>query len=59
MDDVEFSIDHELFRVTERRQSSRMMSYDFAWLSGPDDGTYGFTVGLSSAPGLYPAARMT
>lgn len=59
MDDPEFSIDDELFRVTGRRQSNGMMSYDFAWLNGPDGGTYGFTVGLSSAPGLDPAARMT
>jgi hypothetical protein len=59
MDDLEFSIDDELFRVTERRQSNGMMSYDFAWLNGPDGGTYGFTVGLSSTPGLDPAARMT
>ena len=24
------------------------MSYDFAWLNGPAEGTYGFTVGRSS-----------
>lgn len=59
MSDLEFSIDGEMFRVSERRQSSGMMSYDFAWLNGPDGGAYGFTVGLQSAPGSEPNARMT
>ncbi|XKH53995.1 hypothetical protein LG293_14885 [Citricoccus nitrophenolicus] len=49
MDDLEFSIDDELFRVSQRRQPTGMMSYDFAWLNGPDNGSYGFTVGLSVA----------
>lgn len=59
MGDLEFSIDGEMFRVSERRQSSGMMSYDFAWLNGPDGGTYGFTVGLQTAPGPDPNAHMT
>ncbi|GAA1678529.1 hypothetical protein GCM10010977_18350 [Citricoccus zhacaiensis] len=49
MDDLEFSIDDELFRVSQRRQPTGMMSYDFAWLNGPDNGKYGFTVGFSVA----------
>lgn len=59
MSGLEFSIDGEMFRVTERRQPSGMMSYDFAWLNGPDGGTYGFTVGLQTASGADPDARMT
>ncbi len=47
MDDLKFSIDDELFRVSQRRQPTGMMSYDFEWLNGPDNGNYGFTVGLS------------
>lgn len=58
MEDLEFTIDDELFRVSERRQPSGMMSYDFAWLNGPDSGNYGFTVGLSVA-GSGPSAPMT
>lgn len=59
MGDLESAIDGEMFRVTERRQSSGIMSYDFAWLHGPDGGTYGFTVGLQTTPGSDPEARMT
>lgn len=59
MSGFEFSVNDEMFRVTERRQSRGMMSYDFAWLNGPDGGTYGFTVGLQAAPGSDPNARMT
>lgn len=44
---MKFSIDDELFRVSQRRQPTWMMSYVFEWLNGPDNGNYGFTVGLS------------
>lgn len=63
MEDLEFAVDNELFRVIERRQPNGMLSYDFAWLNGPNDGTYGFTVGLAvagtGAAGSDPFARMS
>ena len=43
METFEISINGELFRVSERIQSSGRPAYDFAWLNGPVDGTYGFT----------------
>lgn len=45
MEAFELSILGERFRVSERVQPSGDMSYDFAWLNGPAEGTYGFTVG--------------
>jgi len=39
----------ERFRISERTQPGGAMSYDFAWLNGPADGSYGFTVGRSAA----------
>ncbi|PCC27034.1 hypothetical protein CIK75_00030 [Glutamicibacter sp. BW78] len=45
MDNLEVSIDHEMFRISERYQPSGSLSYDFAWLNGPGKGTYGFTIG--------------
>lgn len=50
MDDFEVSIDHELFRISERYQPSGSLSYDFAWLNGPAEGTYGFTVAKTGDP---------
>lgn len=47
MDDFELSIGEELFRVSESNQPPGRLSYHFAWLNGPDEGTYGFTVGLT------------
>lgn len=47
MDDFELSIDGELFRVSESNRPPGRLSYHFAWLNGPDEGTYGFTLGLS------------
>ncbi|MDN6201262.1 MAG: hypothetical protein L0I99_03550, partial [Micrococcaceae bacterium] len=47
MDNFEVAIDHELFRISERYQPSGSLSYDFAWLNGPAEGTYGFTVGIT------------
>lgn len=35
-------VDDELFHISERRQPSGALSYDFSWLNGPADGTYGF-----------------
>ena len=48
MDHFEVVVQGELFRISERTQPGGTMSYDFAWLNGPADGTYGFTVGRSS-----------
>jgi hypothetical protein len=47
MDDIEISIDCELFCISERRDPDGLTSYDFTWLNGPNNGTYGFTIGLS------------
>lgn len=44
MEAFEIAVDGELFRASERVQPSGQMSYDFRWLNGPADGTYGFTV---------------
>lgn len=54
MGPFEFAVDGEVFRVSERFQPDGQMSYDFAWLNGPADGTYGFTVGCAPL-----GARMT
>ena len=43
VEDFEISVVGERFRVSERVQPSGQMSYDFSWLNGPADGTYGFT----------------
>ena len=48
MDPFELVVRGELFRISERIQPGGAMSYDFAWLNGPAEGTYGFTVGRSS-----------
>lgn len=44
MKPFEVTVDEELFRISERRQPSGALSYDFSWVNGPADGTYGFTV---------------
>ncbi|WP_026536031.1 hypothetical protein [Arthrobacter sp. H14] len=43
MESFEVSVNDELFRISERTQPGGSLSYDFAWLNGPADGTYGFT----------------
>ncbi len=48
MEAFDVRIDGELFRVSERVQPGGHMSYDFAWLNGPAEGTYGFTVGCAA-----------
>jgi hypothetical protein len=47
MDSFEVVVRGELFRVSERTQPDGATSYDFAWLNGPAEGTYGFTLGRS------------
>ncbi|KFF59810.1 hypothetical protein JF66_08755 [Cryobacterium sp. MLB-32] len=56
MIDFEFSLDRELFRISERRQPNGEVSYDFAWLNGPAEGTYGFTFSAFGAksPSEHP-----
>lgn len=44
MEPFEVIVDEELFRINERRQPSGSLSYDFSWLNGPAEGTYGFNV---------------
>ncbi len=44
MEPFEVIVNDELFRISERHQPSGALSYDFSWLNGPADGTYGFTV---------------
>ncbi|MDQ0734782.1 hypothetical protein [Arthrobacter agilis] len=54
MEPFEVIVDDELFRVSERRQPSGALSYDFSWLNGPAEGTYGFNASrhvASSAEG--------
>ncbi|WP_010205537.1 hypothetical protein [Salinibacterium sp. PAMC 21357] len=63
LDDFEFSVFGEQFRVREESHPDRASSYNFAWLNGPAEGTYGFSVGVFAADaaspgnGLHP--RMT
>lgn len=47
MDTFEITLDHELFRISQRYQPDGRLSYDFAWLNGPADGSYGFTTARS------------
>lgn len=44
MDPFQISVDGEWFRVSERGDSRSAITYDFTWLNGPADGTYGFSV---------------
>ncbi|GAB3537079.1 hypothetical protein GCM10027403_20080 [Arthrobacter tecti] len=46
MEPFEVTIEQEVFRISERRQPTGNMSYDFLWLNGPAEG-YGYTVGGS------------
>lgn len=48
MEHCEVVVQGELFRISERPSQGGAMSYDFAWLNGPANGTYGFTLGRSS-----------
>lgn len=48
MDHFEVVVQGELFRISEQTQPDGAMSYDFVWLNGPAEGTYGFTMGRSS-----------
>ncbi|WP_043440782.1 hypothetical protein [Arthrobacter sp. L77] len=45
MKPFEVTVEGELFRISERRQPSGALSYDIAWLNGPAERTYVFTVG--------------
>jgi hypothetical protein len=47
MDSFEVVVQGELFRISERTQPGGAKSYDFAWLNGPAEGTYGFLIGQS------------
>ncbi|WP_434619739.1 hypothetical protein [Arthrobacter sp. A5] len=49
MDSFEVSVDHELFRISERYEPNGTVNYNFAWLNGPADGNYGFTIGFPTA----------
>ncbi|MFJ6001282.1 hypothetical protein [Arthrobacter sp. NPDC092385] len=63
MDSFDVTVEHGVFRVSERRQSGGALSYDLLWVNGPSGGTYGFTVGRSilGTGGITSddAARMT
>ncbi len=63
MKDLELSVDGEVFRISERVATGGQVSYDFAWLNGPADGSYGFTVskisGCSVPTGPEAMPRMT
>lgn len=43
-------IEGERFTVSSRLGPDECWSYDFTWLSGPGESTYGFTIG-STSPG--------
>jgi hypothetical protein len=63
MNPFDLTVEHEIFRISERRQPNGALSHDLLWINGPADGTYGFTVGRSTpGPGGIisdDAARMT
>ena len=59
MGSFEFNVGYERFQVSDRRGLGGRISYDFTWLNGPAEGTYGFTVGLSSAPSPTDKAQMS
>jgi hypothetical protein len=63
MNPFDVTVEHEVFRISERRQPNGALSYDFLWINGPADGTYGFTVRRSTlgTGGIISndAARMT
>jgi hypothetical protein len=45
MKPFEVLVDGELFCISERRQPGGVLSYDIAWVNGPAESTYAFTVG--------------
>ena len=45
MHELKVSVGAEVFLVRIRLQPDATVSYDFTWLNGPADGTYGFTMG--------------
>ncbi|WP_445444850.1 hypothetical protein [Clavibacter sp. km3a] len=45
MDPFEVTVLGERWRIAEREPRGADPTYDLTWLSGPADGTYGFTVG--------------
>ncbi|WP_247826834.1 hypothetical protein [Arthrobacter antioxidans] len=45
MKPFEVTVECELFRISERRQPGGALSYDIAWLDGPTERAYVFTVG--------------
>ncbi len=63
MDDPDLVIGGEVFRISERVEPGGKASYHFAWLNGPADGSYGFSIGFfdvgseSAGSGMLP--RMT
>ncbi|MHA7188880.1 hypothetical protein ACX80N_01130 [Arthrobacter sp. MDT2-16] len=63
MDPFDVMVEHEVFRVSERRQPGGALSYDLLWINGPASGTYGFIVGRTTlgTAGITSddAARMT
>lgn len=40
-------VDGELFEVTTRTNPDGICAYDFTWTNGPNEASYGFTVGPS------------
>jgi hypothetical protein len=59
MGSFELNVGYERFQVSDRRGLGGRISYDFSWLNGPAEGTYGFTVGLSAAPSVIDTAQMS
>lgn len=47
MEDFELLVEGERFRVSERLSDDGAPGYDFIWLNGPGEGSYGFSLGLA------------
>jgi hypothetical protein len=58
MEDLELVVDHEVFRVHERRRGRGAPTYDFEWLNGPGDGGYGFSARLAGIDTAFPGPQL-
>ncbi|MBM7412879.1 hypothetical protein JOE38_002702 [Clavibacter michiganensis] len=45
MEAFEVTVRGERWRIAEREPADAAPTYDLTWLSGPDGGTYGFSIG--------------
>lgn len=47
-------VEGERFSITTRVQHDGQRAYDFSWLNGPCEASYGFTIGKMSRPQGIP-----